>query len=60
MIPTSVVVLEFPQVEQVRRGRAVIASHWVHRDGLSCCLSYGLCKGGDGMVKFGSVLDNWV
>jgi hypothetical protein len=54
------VVLEFPQVEQVGRGREVVASRRAHRDSLSRCLSYGLCEDGDGLVKFGCVLDDWM
>jgi hypothetical protein len=54
------VVLEFPQVEQVWWECEVVASCCVHRDSLSRCLSCGLCKGDDGLVKFNCVLDGWV
>jgi hypothetical protein len=54
------VVLEFPQVEQVGRECEVVASRCAHRDSLSRCLSNGLCKGDDGLVKFRCVLDCWV
>jgi hypothetical protein len=54
------VVLEFPQVEQVGRECEVVASRCAHRDSLSCCLSNGLCKDDDGLVKFSCVLDDWV
>jgi hypothetical protein len=53
------VVLEFPQVEQVWWECEVVAS-CVHRDNLSRCLSNGLCKGDDGLIKFSCVLDGWV
>jgi hypothetical protein len=38
----------------------VIASRCAHRDSVSRCLSNGLCKGDDGLVKFSCVLDGWV
>jgi hypothetical protein len=37
----------------------VVVSCGVHMDSLRRCLSYGLCKGGNSMVKLDCVLNGW-